>query len=378
MSTVIEQDARTIAQESSAQSERLFIVDTDIHHGFHDNEDLFPYLSKLHQQRLADFGLLNGGMYLQNGGVKGRRVDTIDPDDPKDSETTALNPDKVRDQLLDPCGVDLAILTGAQTYTASAMTELDYASALCRAFNDFTIDHWLSFDQRFRLALTICTQDPVGAAVEIDRIGDRSDVVAILLPCGAMRPFGHRYYLPIYEACVRHNLTVALHFGGEGIGVNPAPTPAGYPSYYAESRFARPAAYQVHLASFIFEGVFERFPTLKLAILEAGFAWAPSFIWRMDADWKGLRYQTPWVKKLPSEYVREHVRFASQPVDEPASREALPKLIEWMEGEQTLMFASDHPHWDWDDPRETFTTLSPALRRRIMGENALDAFPKLA
>ena len=98
----------------------------------------------------------------------------------------------------------------------------------------------------------------------------------------------------------------------------------------------------------------------------------------MDADWKGLRFQTPWVKRLPSEYVREHVSFASQPVDEPASPDALPKLIEWMSGERTLMFASDHPHWDWDDPRETFTALPPELRRRILVENAREAFPKVA
>ena len=218
----------------------------------------------------------------------------------------------------------------------------------------------------------------MGAAAEIDRIGARPDVVAVLMPGGAPRPFGHRFYHPIYEACARHNLTVAVHFGAEGIGSNPAPTPAGYPSYYAESRFARPSVYQAHLASFIFEGVFERFPTLKLAILEAGFAWVPAYLWRMDADWKGLRYQTPWVKRLPSEYVWEHVRFASQPLDEPASRDALPHLIAWMQGERTLMFASDHPHWDWDDPRDTFASLPASLRQRIMGANALDAFPKLA
>ena len=144
MATVIDQATRMVERQRQAPPAGLSVVDTDIHHGFHDNEDLYPYLSPLHQERLANFGLLNGGIYLQNGGTKGRRADTIDPADPKDSETTALNPDKVREHLLDPCGVRVAILTGAQTYTASAMTDLDYASALCRAFNDFTIDHWLA------------------------------------------------------------------------------------------------------------------------------------------------------------------------------------------------------------------------------------------
>jgi predicted TIM-barrel fold metal-dependent hydrolase len=194
------------------------------------------------------------------------------------------------------------------------------------------------------------------------------------MPCGSPHPFGQRFYHPIYEACERHGLVVALHFNGEGSGINPPPTSAGYPSYYIEMRLARPPFYQVHLASFIFEGVFEKFPSLKVAMLESGFGWVPSFRWRMDQEWKGLRNQTPWVKKLPSEYIREHIRFASQPVEEPADKEALSKLIEWMDGEQTLMFSSDYPHWDWDDPAVTFSTLSKELRQRIFVDNAQETF----
>lgn len=367
----------TAPADQAANGKSLSTVDTDVHHGFRKPEDLHPYLSRLHRERLDDFGLLGGGLYLDNGGSQGRRADTLDPDDSEDSGTSALDARRAQRQLLDGASVDIALLTGGQTYTASAMTDLDYASALCRAFNDFSIEHWLAVDDRFRLAIAICTQDPQGAVQEIERLGDRPDVVAVLMPCGALRPFGHRFYHPIYEACVRHNLTVALHFGAEGIGVNPAPTPAGYPSYYIESRFARPAAYQVHLASFIFEGVFVRFPSLRVAILEAGFGWVPSYLWRMDADWKGLRYQTPWVDRLPSEYVDEHVTFASQPMEDPPNAADLAAVITAMNGERNLMFASDHPHWDWDDPNEVFRGLPAGLRQRIMVDNALEAFPKL-
>jgi uncharacterized protein len=370
---------RVAAHGQPDPARRLRTVDTDVHHGYRKVADLHPYLSRLHRERLDNFGLLGGtGLYLENGGDRGRRADTLDPNDPEDSGTSALDAQRVRQQLLDDAEVDAAILTGGQMYSAGAMTDLDYASALCRAFNDYSLEHWIATDDRFKLAIAICTQDPQGAVQEIERLGDRPEVVAILMPGGAPRPFGHRFYHPIYEACRRHNVTVAMHFGAEGIGINPSPTPAGYPTYYIESRFARPAVYQAHLASFVFEGVFVRFPELRVAMLEGGFGWVPPYLWRMDADWKGLRYQTPWVDRLPSEIVTEHVKFATQPMEEPPGDDSLLKLIASMNGQELLMFASDHPHWDWDDPRQVFRNLPEPLRRRIMVDNALEVFPKLA
>ncbi len=368
-------EAMSTKDEGTETPRRLAVVDTDIHHGIRDKADLYPYLSKTYKERLTDYGLgSGGGLYAYNGGKQGGRVDIYDPANPTDSGVVATIPAKVSEHLLDPCGVDIAILTGVSVYGASGMPDIEYGSALCRAFNDFTIDHWLAADERFRFAMSICTQDPLGAAREIDRIGANPNVVAILMPCPSQRPFGHKFFHPIYEACARHRLTIAIHFGGEGVGIMPPPTAAGFPTNYIEARQARPSFYQVHLASFIFEGVFEKFPSLKLALLEAGFGWVPGYRWRMDADWKGLRYQTPWVKKLPSEYLREHVRFGSQPMEDPDDPEALLQIVKWMDGDKTLMFASDHPHWDFDDPGVAFATFPADLRHRIMVDNARETF----
>ena len=46
-------------------------------------------------------------------------------------------------------------------------------------------------------------------------------------------PFGQRFYYPIYEACERHGLPLAIHPGTEGMGINQQPTP-GYPTHYVE------------------------------------------------------------------------------------------------------------------------------------------------
>lgn len=364
-------------QFSRLQKRRAYpIVDTDVHHGYADKSDLYPYLSKYYAERFADYGFGVGTSHANNGGFRGRRADTIDVDaeQPDNIGASAIDVEDTVTQLLDATGIDIAILTGGSAGAASAMMELDYASALCRAFNDYTIERWLSVDDRFRFTIAICHQDPVGAAAEIDRLGSHPQVCGIMMPCGATKPFGHRFYHPIYEACVRNGLAVALHFGYEGAGINPPPSSAGYPSYYIESRQARPSFYSVHVASFIFEGVFGKFPTLKVAMLEGGFAWVPPLMWKMDLDWKGLRHQTPWVEMLPSEYLREHIRFATQPMDEPDDPNALKQIIDWMDGARTLVFATDYPHWDWDDPDMTLTGFSDDLRRRIFAGNAVETF----
>lgn len=367
----------TANRRASDSRAGLMIYDTDVHHGFTSKQDLYPYLTQTYRSRLNDYGMGGGyDIYRNNGGRKGTRLDGVPEGNLLDGGGVAARSyELMRDQLLDGCGISRALLTGAPAYRAAVHTDLDYANALCRAFNEFTADHWLSKDDRLRMCISVCPQDPEGAAAEIRRIGSHPGAVAVILPYGTAAPYGQRFYHPIYEACVEHDLVVALHFTTEGSGVNPAPTAAGYPSYYVEGRLHRPHYYQVHIASLIFEAVFERFPTLKIAILEGGFSWVPTFVWKMDQEWKGLRVQTPWVKRWPSEYVLKHFRFASQPEDEPPVPEARNLLLDWMHAEQVLMYASDYPHWDWDDPAETLTGISDELMRaRIFGGNASSFF----
>jgi predicted TIM-barrel fold metal-dependent hydrolase len=371
--------AVSIAQPASRATRRQaqFVIDTDVHHGMPANTSLIPYLSQTYGERVRDYGFGGGGIsYAANGGIKGYRADAInDVVTPAGGGgVAATNCDFLRTQLLDEAGVDIAILTGAQMYGASSVLDLDYASALCRAYNDFSMEHWVAKDERFRYTLAICSQDPAGAVAEIERLGPHPQVVGVILPCGAPKPYGHRFYHPIWEACERHGLAISLHFGSEGAGINGTPTAAGYPTYYIESRLARPTFYMVHVASFIFEGVFIKYPTLKVAMLEGGFAWVPPLMWRMDLDWKGLRHQTPWIDRLPSEILREHIRFASQPMEEPENPKDLDRIIDWMHGDETLMFASDYPHWDWDDPAMTFVGMDPARRNRIFALNAAETF----
>ena len=104
------------------------------------------------------------------------------------------------------------------------------------------------------------------------------------------------------------------------------------------------------LTSLVFEGVFERYPTLRVVIMEGGLGWIPALRERMDKHWSRLRSEVPHLKRPPSEYIKENVWFTTQPMEEPDPAEHLRDTLGWI-GLDRLLFATDYPHWDYDDPR---------------------------
>ena len=131
------------------------------------------------------------------------------------------------------------------------------------------------------------------------------------------------------------------------------------------------SVFQAQVLSLICEGVFDRFPELRVALLESGCTWLPGLLWRFDKEWKGLRREMPWVRRLPSDYVREHIRMTIQPFDAPPSTKQLLDIVDQLGSDDLLMFATDYPHWHFDSPEQALPAgLPESLVRKIMSENA--------
>ena len=114
----------------------------------------------------------------------------------------------------------------------------------------------------------------------------------------------------------------------------------------------------------------QRFARLKIVFIEGGFGWVPAATWRMDKHWQRFRDEVPHLTRPPSEYVRDHFWFTTQPIEEPDHSHHLRTVIEWI-GVDRLLFSSDYPHWDYDDARFAFKTpLSEAERDKIFHANA--------
>ena len=144
----------------------------------------------------------------------------------------------------------------------------------------------------------------------------------------------------------------------------------GWPSFYIEEITEHSASLAASVTSLIMEGVFENWPELKFVLIEAGLGWMPSLGWRLDQNWKRMKDEVPHLKRAPSEYLRQHFWVSTQPMEEAEEPEHLIDVMSWI-GWDKIMFASDYPHWDFDDP---FTALPPSLseerRNAIYSGNA--------
>jgi predicted TIM-barrel fold metal-dependent hydrolase len=120
-----------------------------------------------------------------------------------------------------------------------------------------------------------------------------------------------------------------------------------------------------------YEGAFECFPALRVAYLEAGCTWVPYLLNRMDEEWeKRGAEEAPLCKQKPSAYIKSARVF----VHAEPGEDLLPQALEIL-GDQSLVYASDWPHWDHEYPESIEhlwgrEDLTEAQKRGILADNA--------
>ncbi|MEX2126684.1 MAG: amidohydrolase family protein [Xanthobacteraceae bacterium] len=356
-----------IPVRETRSAQKFSFVDGDIHPAFRAPSDLYPFLPARWRDHLLTFGEhlrqgLSGQLAYPRMMASGMRADAFPEQGPPGSDLEMM-----RKQHLDANGVEYGMLV-ALSRGGMEERNLDFAAALSQAVNDWQIEAWVKPEPRLRAGIVVPQEDAAFAASEIERRApDRRFVQAIFSP-RASDPVGHRRYWSIYEAAERHNLPVGLHSAGFS-GGHPS-TGSGWPTYYMQEHYAFSTAMQSVVTSMIFEGVFERFPKLKIVLIEGGFSWAPALGWRMDKHWERMRAETPHVKRPPSEYLRQNFWFTTQPIEEPQKPAHLADIIGWL-GWDRLIFSSDYPHWDFDHPRHAFKfALTDKQKAMVFRDNA--------
>jgi predicted TIM-barrel fold metal-dependent hydrolase len=240
-----------------------------------------------------------------------------------------------------PAGLARAVLLPAQIFPAAGWLDHGLAAAFASALNDHVAATWLPADERFRLAAALSAHDPETAAAELRRWRDDERVVA-----GCLSPIatnmGHKHYHPIYEAAQELGLPLLVHpSGAEGLALG-APALGGNEPRTAEEAFALlPQVAAANLASLLYDGVFVRYPELRIVFAGYGFAWAVPVLWRIDQEWRHLRADVPWLTKPPSEYAQEHVRFVVDSACEQLDDGAWTLIDLLPDG--MLMYGSDTP-----------------------------------
>jgi predicted TIM-barrel fold metal-dependent hydrolase len=215
---------------------------------------------------------------------------------------------------------------------------------------------------------------------EVIAAGFRVVVVDTIAPEGA-RGFTHPDYDPIWARIQGDGLVVALHVGVNGGQYNPVPS-----SFYNNARALPPhqdgdaprdaLSYmsiqynaELFLAAMIFDGVLERFPGLRIAVVELGASWVVSWMKQLDQSFRAFRrlQDLSAVKLAPSDYVRRQVKIT------PFAGEDIGWMIR-CGVEDLLMFATDYPHHEGtDDPigrfERTLEGVDEAAREKFYSGN---------
>ena len=286
------------------------------------------------------------------------------------------SPAQMRAELTE-LGIDIGILFPDNLLLFAPLPHMEYATALSHAYNRWLLAEWAGKEDGLYGAVLACPQNPEDSAASIREYGKDPAIVAVYLPTAGVNPlWGHRKYDPIFAAAQELDLPVVLHSVTLVSPAFPCNTDQ-FENHFARQVVGHAFGMMANLTSIMHTGVPARFPGLKVVFTEAGIGWAPYLTWRLDKYHREYRRTVPFLERPPSEYIREQMWFATQPLEEPDDPEQMVEVIRQC-GEDRVLFASDWPHHDFDHPRGILNLpMSQEVKRKVMGENALNAFSRI-
>ena len=278
---------------------------------------------------------------------------------------------------MDEEGIDVAIIFGTSiALTVNGLMDKGLAGAICHAVNRWLLEEYCSVNPlRLKAVGLIPCQDPPAAARELHWLAEHGAVAAMLPTNVYGLNLGARRFDPIYEAAQALGLPLAVHpqtghdgqYGVYGVMGAGSERLEKY-SYVHMTAF--PFELMIALMHQIGEGVFDRYPQLKVGYMEGGAGWIPYWAERLDEHFEKLRPQWPDCQRRPSEIIQSpQVAFTCEPEEH-----TLPFVLATI-GDSQVLYASDYAHWDSafpDSVRElaAIPGLSEAQRRRVLGRNA--------
>jgi predicted TIM-barrel fold metal-dependent hydrolase len=355
------------------------VIDTDVHPAINAAApEVLRHLPERWRVHAHELGVIRANM---TGGDRPRHREFASRWDaePPTGGAPGSNPDFAREQLLDKYDLSAAILNDISGFRLSGAKyqPAEMSAAFCRALNLSKNEEWLARDPRWYASINLPYEHPERGAEEIrfckEDTGEYRDRwCQVMFAPDNIRPAGHQAYWPIYEAAQHYDIPIAFH-----VAAAHRATPNGPANYYFEEHCDFALFNFPLISSMIFEGVFDRFPRLKVVMVELGWSWAMPLAWRMDHAYRVMGSEVPDLQRLPSQYLADHFWYTTQPMEEPDQPEHLDEVIGVFEATgmaNKLMYSSDYPHWDFDDPYVLPHTLSDEQRRRILGQNAHDLY----
>jgi len=289
-----------------------------------------------------------------------------------------------RVQWLDQQGIERVVLYPTiGIIWESAVSDARLADAYARAYNRWIADFCRGSNGRLIAIAHISLSDADLAAAELARaVADGCKGAMVFPYTWTRRPHGHSHYDALWQVAAELEVPVGIHPSYEPEFCNTlyrfrdhSSTPGvGGPEGGFMSNVSVRHGVMTAFSSFFAYATFERFPKLRIGVLESGAGWIGSFLDRMDvlAGETLYRHNTRMTRP-PSEYFRTNCFISCDP-DETAA----PLIIDHV-GADRFIWATDFPHpdhpADWRGSLEKFLgPLSRDTAARVLGGNVAELY----
>jgi uncharacterized protein len=275
----------------------------------------------------------------------------------------AVDP-KLRLEDMDIEGIDVAVLYGAVSLGFYRIQDRELSIACCRAYNDWLHDYCQTNPDRLKGTPALPLEWIDDACAEAERSVKELGFVSLTVPSrnGDRNPDDPANF-PLYELAESLDVPIGIHAGGCRFGHD-----MFVDSYAQLHAIEFPFNGMFAATTLVCGGVFERFRSLRIALLESGAGWVPFLFERLDEHYEYRPQEMPNITRLPSEYLSEGRLFVST-----EGERGLPQIID-QAGSDWLVWASDYPHWDTEFPNsvtrvERRDDLSAADKRQLFESN---------
>ena len=272
-------------------------------------------------------------------------------------------------QLFETFGLREAILL---PLGLGLLPDTDLGTAVAAAINDWQANEWLSgWERAPRLwgSIRIFPRDVPGSIAEIERWHEDPRFVQIAMPAQSLLLYGDRSFHPLWEAAQAAGLPVVIHADAES-GIEYWPTPNGHFNEFWEFSAYESFNSITHVLNLMAEGVFDRWPNLRLVLGDGAFDVIAALVWRWDKDYRPTRVEMPWMRHHPSEYLSQNCRFVTQRGEGPGDDATRTRWAATIEAGSMLLFGSSYPYWSCYDPREAIPTWPSSMADDIFYNNA--------
>jgi uncharacterized protein len=261
--------------------------------------------------------------------------------------------------------------------------DVEFAYGVARAHNRGMVEFCAADPRLLPTCYVPLVDFELAAAMADEALAMGAAALLVASGCPPEHSPSHIALDPVWARAQEAGIPIVLHVGGTGELIDPAyfrnglPIPpdfhGGAENFRSVDYMGIPRPPEQTLATMIFDGVLDRFPELRIGVIEQGAVWVPSWTRQMESAFEAFVKHEERIRALamrPTDYVRRQIRFTPYPTED----------VGWIieqSGPEVCMFSSDYPHVEGGRrPVERFEAslgdASDDVRRRFYCDNFLD------